>query len=301
MKEDRTKIGKKAVYIAIIGNIFLTIFNIVIGLVSGSYALLSEGLHTLSDVATSIIAYFGFKIGSKPADENHPLGHGRVESIAGIIIVAVLILMAFEIITGALNKIFFTSTISSPSYLAIFMAIIGILINILMSNYIIKIGKEIKSSSIVADGKHQRVDVFSSLAILIGVLVSRFGFYWLDPLIGLIIGLLILKTAFSIAKENVNDIMGVVPSKELLKKIEDVSNSVNDVKGTHDIIVNNFGSYSTITLHIELPGDLTLNESHIIAHIVQDRIMDEIDEVQRVTVHTCPVGLEYNHNQKIDN
>ena len=106
MDEFRTKGGTKAAIVGIGSNTFLTIFNIAIGIMSGSYALISEGAHTLSDVATSIIAYLGFRIGQKPADEEHPLGHGRAEAIAGLIIVLFLTMVAYEIMTGAITKIF---------------------------------------------------------------------------------------------------------------------------------------------------------------------------------------------------
>ena len=99
MDDFRSKAGKKAATVAIVANCFLTIFNISIGIFSGSYALVSEGAHTLSDVTTSIIAYIGFKIGQKPADEEHPIGHGRAEAIGGLIIVLFLAMVAYDILT----------------------------------------------------------------------------------------------------------------------------------------------------------------------------------------------------------
>ena len=104
MDEFRSKGGRKAATVAIVGNCILTVLNITVGILSGSYALVSEGAHTLSDVATSIIAYIGFVIGQKPADEEHPLGHGRAEAISGLIIVIFLAIVAYEIVTGAIDK-----------------------------------------------------------------------------------------------------------------------------------------------------------------------------------------------------
>ena len=105
MDEFRSKAGKKAAIVAIIANCFLTTFNIIIGFMSGSYALISEGAHTLSDIITTIVAYAGFKIGQKPADEEHPIGHGRAEAISGLIIVIFLVIVAWEIMQGAIEKI----------------------------------------------------------------------------------------------------------------------------------------------------------------------------------------------------
>ena len=241
-REDRDRLGKRAVYVAIAGNVFLTIFNIAVGIMAGSYALISEGAHTISDITTSIIAYIGFRIGSKPADEEHPLGHGRAESIAGLVIVVFLAIIAYEIIRGAIDRLFFGGATAIPEPLAVIMAIIGVITNFLMSQYIIKLGEMANSPAIVADGKHQRVDILSSLAILFGVMIAQYGYPQLDPFIGLIIGLLIVKTAIEVARENLNNIMGKVPSQDLVDRIMEVSNSVENVCGTHDVRVNYLGS-----------------------------------------------------------
>lgn len=300
MDEFRQKGGEKAAKVAIIANCILTVLNIAVGLISGSYALVSEGGHTLSDVATSVIAYIGFRIGQKPADEEHPIGHGRAEAISGLIIVAFLAVIAYEIITGAIDKILNPSLITVPDVYAAIMAVFGIIVNLRISEYIIKIGKEIRSPAIVADGKHQKTDIFSSVAILFGVLISNMGYPILDPIVGLIIGFLILKTAYEIAKENVDNIMGKVPSQKLINKIKKVAENTPNANNAHNIKVDYLGSYATVYLHIEINGELTLNESHEIVHHVQENIVNEIPEVKFAMVHACPIGSEYNHEQEID-
>ncbi|WP_407377266.1 cation diffusion facilitator family transporter [Methanobrevibacter sp.] len=300
MDEIRQKGGKKAATVAIIANVFLTIFNVIVGMISGSYALISEGAHTLSDVTTSIIAYIGFYYGQKPADDEHPLGHGRAEAISGLIIVIFLFLVGWEIFRGALFKILNPATITVPNTLAAVMAVIGILVNLSVSSYIINIGKQIRSPALVADGQHQRTDVFSSVAILIGVIVSNVGFPILDPIVGLIIALLIFKTAAEILIENINNIMGKLPSKEFIEEIEKVANSCPQVEHAHEIKVDYLGTYATVSLHVELDGNMTLDQSHKIAHQVQNKIVEEIPEIKYVNVHTCPIGSDYNHKQKLD-
>ena len=300
MDDYRTKAGTKASVVAIVANCFMTVLNIAVGLMSGSYALVSEGAHTLSDVATSVIAYLGFKIGQKPADKEHPIGHGRAEAISGLIIVIFLAIVAYEIITGAFEKILHPELITVPNVYAAIMAFVGIIINFAISEYIIRIGKEINSPAIIADGKHQKTDIFSSIAILIGVAVSNMGFPILDPIVGLVIGLLIVKTAFEIAKENIDNIMGKVPSQKLIKQVKEVADSTPHAQNAHNIKVDYQGSYATVYLHIEVDGNLTLNESHKIVHTVENNILKEIPEIKSAMVHACPIGLEYNHDQQID-
>ena len=301
MDDLRTKGGKKAATVAIVSNCFLTVLNITVGLMSGSYALVSEGAHTLSDVATSVIAYAGFKIGQKPADDEHPLGHGRAEAISGLIIVLFLTMVAYEIMSGAVDKLLHPSLITTPDIYAALMAIFGIFTNYAISEYIINIGREIKSPAIVADGKHQKTDIFSSIAVLVGVVVSNMGYPILDPIIGLIIGILILKTAYEIGKENIDNIMGKVPDEKFINKIINIANKSSPyVQNAHNVKVDYLGSYATVTLHIEMDGNLTLDESHKIVHIVQNNIIEKVPEVKYVIVHACPIGLNYNHEQEID-
>jgi cation diffusion facilitator family transporter len=300
MDEFRQEGGKKAAKVAITANIILTVLNITVGIISGSYALVSEGAHTLSDVTTSIVAYIGFYIGQKPADDEHPIGHGRAEAISGLIIVIFLVVVAWEIMHGAIEKILNPSLITVPDTLAAVMAAIGIIVNYRVSEYIINLGKQIKSPAIVADGKHQRTDIFSSVAILVGVIVSNMGFPILDPIIAFVIGGLILKTAYDIGKENIDNIMGKVPSKDFVGKIKLVAENTPKVENAHNIKVNYLGAYATVALHIELDGSMTLDESHKIVHTVQNNIIKEIPEVKYVMVHACPIGLDYDHDQEID-
>ena len=300
MDDFRSKAGKKAATVAIVANCFLTVFNIVIGIMSGSYALVSEGAHTLSDVATSIIAYIGFKIGQKPADEEHPIGHGRAEAIGGLIIVLFLGMVAYEIMQGAIERLLNPSLITTPDFYAAIMAVLGIMINFSVSEYIIKIGKEIRSPAIVADGKHQKTDIFSSIAVLLSVVVSNIGYPILDPIIGLIIGVLILKTAYEVGKENIDNIMGKVPSQEFINKIKRVANKTPKAQDAHNIKVDYLGSYAVVSLHVKVDGNMTVDESHKIAHIVETNLINKIPEVKYAVVHVCPIGLDYNHDQEKD-
>lgn len=301
MDEVRQNGGKKAAIVAITANCILTVLNISIGMICGSYALVSEGAHTLSDVATSVIAYVGFYIGQKPADDEHPIGHGRAEAISGLIIVAFLAVVGWEILQGSIERILNPALITIPETPVAIMAVFGIIINLAVSNYIISIGKEIKSPAIVADGKHQRTDIFSSIVILIGVIVSNMGYPILDPIIAMVISFLIFKTAYDIAKENIDNIMGKVPSEEFIMRIKEVAESTPNIENAHDIKVDYLGSYATVSLHVELDGKMPLEESHKHVHIVQNNLVKEIPEIKYAMVHACPIGLKYNHNQEIDN
>jgi cation diffusion facilitator family transporter len=263
-----------------------------VGILSGSTALVAEGAHTLSDVITSVLAYVGFRIGMKPADEEHHYGHGRAEPIVGLIIVVFLGIVAYEILAEVYKKLTYEGAITPPDLTAALMALIGIFINYAMTTYLIKSGKKINSPVLIADGRHQSVDIFSCAAILIGVIGSRLGLPILDPIVAIFIALMVLKTAFQIAKDNVNAIMGKIPSAQMVEDLKSAALSIRDVKGVHDVRINNMGPYASAELHIELDKDLKLEETHRIAHQVEKMIINTVEPVQMVTVHTCPAEEE---------
>lgn len=285
---ERERVGKKASYIAIFGNIFLTIFNLVIGILSGSTALVAEGFHTLSDVLTSIIAFVGFKIGMRPADDEHQYGHGRAEPIVGLIIVVFLVIVAYEILSSVYSKIVLSEVIVPPDWIAAVMALIGIFVNYTMTTYLIRSGKKINSPALIADGNHQKVDIFSCAAVLIGVVGSQLGFPILDPLVGVLIALIIINVAFHVARDNINTLMGKIPSKKIIEDIEKSALKSECVKGVHDIKINNMGPYSSAELHIELNKSLNLEKAHEICKEVEQDILNNIKSIKMVTVHADP-------------
>lgn len=288
--EDRKKMGRKAVSVAIIGNVGLTIFNFIVGILSGSTALVAEAAHTFSDILTSTITFIGFRISLKPPDKLHPYGHGRAEPLVGLVIVVFLGIIAFEILTQVYNKIVLGGPITPPETIAAGMALIGVVINFLMTTYMMRTGKKINSPAIIADAQHQKVDIFSSAAIFAGVIGSKLGFPILDPIVAIFIAIMVLKTAFDVGRENINNIMGTVPSKEILSNINECALSVKGVLGIHNVRINFLGPYASVELHVTVGEDLSLKEAHEIAHNVEKKIVEDIEVISMVTVHVCPEG-----------
>lgn len=290
MNEDleRKNIGRKASMVAILGNILLTLFNFIVGTLSGSTALVAEAAHTLSDVITSILAFIGFKIGMKPADREHQYGHGRAEPIAGLIIVVFLVVVAYEILSDVYVKLLMNESLQAPDWIAAGMAVIGMIVNYAMTTYLIRSGKKINSPALIADGQHQKVDIFSCGAVLVGVIGAQLGFTMLDPIVAIFIAIMVIRTAFIVAHDNINTIMGKLPSDEILEEIRIAALSVEAVKGVHDLRVNNMGPYASAELHIELDGDLKLRESHEISHKVEKQIINDVGPIKMAIVHTCP-------------
>ncbi|MDI6841500.1 MAG: cation diffusion facilitator family transporter [Methanothermobacter wolfeii] len=287
-ESERMKLGRRAAYVGIGGNIFLTAFNFTVGLSSGSVALVAEAAHTLSDVLTSVITYIGFRVGQRPPDKQHPYGHGRAEALVGLVVVVFLGIVSYEIISEAYRKLFIET--APPDYTAAVMAGVGVIANIVMTTYIMRTGKRINSPAIMADAQHQKVDIFSCVAIMVGVLGSRLGLGFLDPLVAVFIAIMVLKTAFDVGRENINNILGAVPSEELMEDIEKSALSVAGVQGIHEVRINYFGPYASVDVHIEVDGDMKLRDAHEIAHTVERQVIDDIDIIKIVNVHVCPYG-----------
>lgn len=287
-ESERIRLGKRAAFAGIGGNVLLTSLNFLVGISSGSVALVAEAAHTLSDVLTSVITYIGFRIGQRPPDRQHPYGHGRAEALVGLVVVVFLGIISYEILSEAYRKLFLE--LAPPDYTAALMAGFGIIANIAMTTYIRRIGERINSPAIVADAQHQKVDIFSCIAIMLGVAGSHLGLRFLDPLVAVIIAVLVLKTAFDVGRENVNNILGAVPSPEIMEDIEKSAMSVDGVKGLHEVRINHFGPYASVDLHIEVDGDMMLRDAHRIAHDVERRVIEDIDIIKMVNVHVCPVG-----------
>lgn len=290
--QERERIGKRAALLAVVGNILLTIFNFTVGMLSGSTALVAEASHTLSDILTSVVAYIGFKIGMKPVDENYNYGYGRAEPLVGLVVVVFLGMVAFEILREVYFKLTLGSALTPPDLTAGIMAFAGIMVNLILTRYLMKSGKKIHSPAIMADAHHQKVDIYSCAAILMGVIGARLGFTFLDPIIALIIALLVIRTAFHLAQENISSLLGKVPSADLKKNIKAAALSVKDIQDIHKLKINSVGPYVSAELHVEVPGDFKLKDVHKIACQVEDNIVKTVEPVRMVSVRSCPLEEE---------
>lgn len=274
---------------SILGNVLLAILKVFVGFLYSSLALISDGIHSLSDVATSIVGYFGVKIASKPADKTHPFGHSRFESLFAFFIGILLFLVAYEIARDALKRIFSGHVIEVNSVM-LAVVVISIVSKEAMTQYALRVGKKLNNQILVADAYHHRSDALSSVAVLIGLLLQRLGFTYGDALAGLVVALLVGKAAAEIVFKNVNYLTGTSPPFELCEKIKETALSVEGVVGVHDLRAHYVGPKLHVELHIEVPPHFTLKEAHDISEEVKRKIED-LDEVEVAFVHVDIKGI----------
>lgn len=274
---------------SILGNVLLAILKVFVGFLYSSLALISDGIHSLSDVATSIVGYFGVKIASKPADKTHPFGHSRFESLFAFFIGILLFLVAYEIARDALKRIFSGHVIEVNSVM-LAVVVISIVSKEAMTQYALRVGKKLNNQILVADAYHHRSDALSSVAVLIGLLLQRLGFTYGDALAGLVVALLVGKAAAEIVFRNINYLTGASPPFELCEKIKETALSVEGVVGVHDLRAHYVGTKLHVEMHIEVPPHITLKEAHDISEEVKRKIED-LDEVEAAFVHVDIKGI----------
>ncbi|MFH1642196.1 MAG: cation diffusion facilitator family transporter [Nanoarchaeota archaeon] len=277
---------EKITIVGLILNSLLFISKLVVGLISGSLALLSDAFNSLTDVISSIAIFIAVKVSCKKADKTHPFGHRRAEPLAGVIVAIFAGILGFEIFRKGVLSLFEQKghTIGNS---AIVVLIATIIVKILMSYYFIKYGRKMNSPAIKASGIDSRNDVLVSLVALIGVICSMKGMIGFDSIAAIIISFFILFSGYKIGSENINYLMGTPPSKECMNKIKNVVRKVNDVKGINDMRAHYVGSLIHIEIHIEVPKKMTTLKSHKIGKIVEQRV-EELDFVEKAFIHIDP-------------
>ena len=279
----------KPVFMGVIGNILLEIIKIAVGFAYSSLALISDGIHSLSDIITSIIGFVGIKIASKPPDKSHPFGHSRFEPLFAFFIGLALFLVAYELARDSIGRLLAGTSIEVNAIM-VGVAVISILVKEAMTQYTLWIGKKLNNQILIADAYHHRSDVLSTIAVLFGLLAGKFGFKYGDSLAGFIVALFIGKVAIEIILQNVNYLTGTSPPFEVCEKIKETALSVNNVVGVHDLRAHYVGPKLHVELHIEVPPNLTLKEAHDVSEEVKKRI-EKLDEVERAFVHVDIKGI----------
>ncbi|MFC1960793.1 cation diffusion facilitator family transporter [Chloroflexota bacterium] len=291
-----------AVGIGLVVNIILAGLKTSIGIIGHSPALLADGINSTVDVAYYVVVGFFIRVARQPPDEEHPYGHRQFESIAGIAVGAFVITTGITIFWNATNTIFElvtgTTDFSGASQLALWVALLTVAIKLILTAYTRRIGRQTKSSTVMALAYDHRNDVFSALAATVGILLGRMGYFWVDPLAGAIVALVILRTGIEIIMEASGDLITPNPSNELTSEITTLLTSIHGVQQVEELYVQHFGPYMTVDVTIGVDGNLTVTEGHRIASLVEKTLYDNILMMRRVHVHYHPSDTRLRLNSR---
>ncbi len=273
-KEVRDSYGYLASIIGILANIFLFIVKISVGLISHSIAVTADAFNNLSDAASSIITFLGFKLASKPADKEHPFGHGRIEYISGLVVSFMVLLVGFEFIKSSFDRIINPSTVNFQ-WIPFLLILFSIIIKLWLSSFNKYIGNAINSGALKASSLDALSDVVTSSSVALSLLLAKWISFPIDGYFGILVSLFIMYSGVSLIKETLDPLLGEAPDKKLVSEIIEKVMSYDLIMGVHDLIVHNYGPGRCMaSIHAEVPS----NESIVKIHEVIDKAENEISE-----------------------
>ncbi|WP_022777482.1 cation diffusion facilitator family transporter [Butyrivibrio sp. AE3009] len=285
---DEKTIVKKVSKVGIFGNVLLSAFKLIAGLLGNSGAMVSDAVHSLSDVFATFIAYLGVRMSMQPEDEEHPYGHERLESAASLILGVILAVTGLSIASTGVHKLMAGEEIPIPTILPIIAAVVSIVTKEAMFWYTMYYAKKLDSSAFKADAWHHRSDAISSVGSFIGIGLARLGFPIMDPIASLFICIFILKVAYDISKDAFVKMLDTSCGKEFEDNLREFIEKQPGVQQVDLLHTRQFGNKIYIDLEIAAKRDSTLVEAHDIAESVHNSVEQQYPNVKHVMVHVNP-------------
>lgn len=287
--EVRTRYGMLASVVGIFCNVLLFSVKLAIGLILSSLAVTADAFNNLSDAASSIISFVGVKMAGKPADAEHPFGHGRIEYIAALIVSFLVIEVGFTFFKSSISKIMHPEEITFDPVPFIIL-ILSILVKLWMAFFNNKLGKRIDSKVMLATAADSLGDVITTSATVISIVICHFTSINVDAIAGLIVSGIVIWSGVSIAKDTLEPLIGQRVPSELYQKITDMVESYEGIVGAHDLIVHNYGpNRSMATIHAEVPNDVSIETSHEIIDRIERDAKKELNIL--LVIHMDPVEM----------
>ncbi len=288
MSEAKRKAAKSSTLVSVVVNIVLATAQILIGLTSGSSALVADGVHSLSDLLSDFVVLFVNRHSSKEADADHNYGHHRYETAASLFLGLSLLAVGLAMIWGAGYKIIFHPASAQIQTVALWVAIFALVSKEILFRYMLKIAEKVRSSMLVANAWHARSDAASSLLVAIGITGALMGYPVFDTIGALIVGLVIVKMGFEFSWDALHDLMDRAISEEESVKIHNIIVSTPNVRGCHDLRTRKMGDMIFVDVHIEVDGFLSVREGHDISAEVRKNVISKLP-VLDMMIHIDPV------------
>jgi len=279
----------KVLKISFITNFFLAIFKIIVGFIGSSSSLIADGIHSFSDLITDIVALVGNSFSFKPADNEHPFGHGKLEYLTCLFVGVVVLLLGLGLIGKA-----GTNEIIKPSMIVIFASIFTIITKYFLANYLIKKGRIFKNNILISSGKESKADVISSIIVLISSILMQYSdsfniLKYSDMIATIIVGIFIVKTGYMILRDNISMLLGEKENDPILiKKMHETILKYKEIKNIDSFLIMKNGPYYTLTLEVGMSGRISLQKSHDIIENIENDLKNNYDKVKYINIHVNP-------------
>ena len=281
---------KKAALVSIVVTAFLVVIKYSVGVLSGSIALLADAVHSFTDVISSIGVFIGLKISSRKPTESFPYGFYKAENIVSLFLALAIFYAGYEIVLTSVEK--FEEVVLTNVPVAILVAVTSLVLTLLLSSYKLKVGRDMNSPSLIADGKHTRADVYASAVVLLGILGNYLGFYSLDQIAGVMIAVFIFKSGYEILKDSIKVLLDASIDYDSLHKIRELASEVHSVRKIHSLKARGSGKFIFVEMEIET-SLRDLERAHLVSDKIEANIKSELKNVDKVIIHIEPVEKDF--------
>lgn len=285
----RKNYGTLAGAVGIFCNLLLFTIKIFAGLLTGAISIVADAFNNLSDAGSSIVTLIGFRMAGKPADHDHPFGHGRIEYIAGLIVSALILLMGFELLKSSIDKILNPTPLES-SNISILILIISVCIKLWMGFFNRKIGKKLNASAMIATSADSFNDCIATTAVLVGFLVFKFANINLDGYMGVAVALFVMWAGYNTAKDTIEPLLGLAPDPEFVLNVKNCVLEKKEILGIHDMHVHDYGPGRVyVSMHAEIPSDMDVLKAHDIIDSAEEEVSSKFK--CEVSIHMDPIEV----------
>lgn len=298
LKQNRQRCGTLGSVVGILCNLVLFIFKFIAGMLSGSLAIIADAFNNLTDMGSSIVTMLGFKLAARPADREHPFGHGRMEYMSAAFVSVIIMLVGFELLTESASKLS-DPALPDASLITVIILAVSILLKLWLSFFNRTLGKKIDSSALIASASDSLNDCISTGAVLAISVISYFAkevafVKYLDPIAGIAVAAFILVAGIKSLKETLDPLIGLAPDPEDVERIKAIVLQNDTILGIHDMIVHNYGpGRSFVSLHVEVPSDIDVLYCHELIDATERRIIEETGFEAVIHMDPISVGDEF--------
>ncbi|WP_376767880.1 cation diffusion facilitator family transporter [Klebsiella huaxiensis] len=284
---QRSTVARKSTLISVVVNLFLSSFQVLAGIFSGSQGLIADGIHSFSDLIADFVVLLANKKSRKPSDSDHHYGHWRYENGASMVIGALLLLVGLGMLWSAGNKLLHPESIQDVHIIALWVALAALVAKEVLFRYMLAVAKRIQSSMLIANAWHARSDAASSVVVAVGIIGNLAGVVWLDPVAALVVGVLVTRMGYSFAIDALHDLMDRAVDSDTEQQIKTTIMATPGVIALHDLKTRRAGDLILVDVHVEVAGNLSVVEGHDIALSARARVLKN-HNVLNMMIHIDP-------------